>query len=157
MKIPMIPRRALPILAVGLISACAASGVPPDGSGEVDAEASASEPAATRPPFTTTSPIESEPPIDGPAEVPDEIWPAVIEALDAELDGAVDASAVQLVSVMEVTWSDGSLGCPKPGEVYTQALVDGFRVVVELDGEEYDYRIPPNGEPRLCEGAADGG
>lgn len=154
MKIPVMPRLGVPVLAIWLASACAASGVSPDGSGEVDPGASASEPAATRPPFATTKPVESEPPIDGPAEVPDEIWAAVIEALDALLDGGVDASAVEVGTVEEVTWNDGSLGCPKPGEVYTQALIDGFRVVVEFEGEEYDYRVGTGTDVRLCEGGA---
>ena len=61
------------------------------------------------------------------------------------------------MSVEAVTWNDGSLGCAKPGEMYTQALVDGFRVVVEVNGREYDYRVPRDGEPRLCEGALEGG
>lgn len=154
MKIAVIPRLGVPVLAIWLVSACAASGVPPDGSGEVDPGTSASEPAATRPPFATPSPIESELPIDGPAEVSDEIWAAVIADLDAKLDGAVDASAVELVTAEEVTWNDGSLGCPKPGEVYTQALIDGFRIVVEFDGEEYDYRVGTGTDVRLCEGGA---
>lgn len=38
-----------------------------------------------------------------------------------------------------VTWNDGSLGCPEPGQMYTQALVPGLRVVLLLDDVEYSY------------------
>lgn len=38
-----------------------------------------------------------------------------------------------------VTWNDGSLGCPEPGKMYTQALVPGLQVVLLLDDVEYSY------------------
>ena len=50
-----------------------------------------------------------------------------------------------------VTWSDGALGCPEPGGMYTQALVDGYQVVIEVDGQEYDYRVGHGTDVRLCE------
>jgi hypothetical protein len=39
--------------------------------------------------------------------------------------------------------------------MYTQALVDGYRVVLEVDGEEYDYRIGRSASAiKLCESGA---
>lgn len=38
----------------------------------------------------------------------------------------LDPDAVSLRRMQRVTWPDGSLGCPKPGMMYTQALVDGY-------------------------------
>lgn len=46
---------------------------------------------------------------------------------------------VELVVAEEVTWRDGAIGCPEPGMVYTQALVDGSRVVVRHEGVDYAY------------------
>ena len=40
-----------------------------------------------------------------------------------------------------VTWNDGSLGCPEPGMFYTQALVDGYHVILQAGDEELDYRV----------------
>lgn len=145
MRYPALARIAVPFLAIGLISACAA-GIGPGDSSDIDPETAK---PATREPFATS--LATDQKVDGPAEVPEDVWAAVIDALETQVDGTVDAAAAELVSVEAVTWNDGSLGCPKPGEVYTQALVDGFRVVVELDGEEFDYRVPLDGEPRLCE------
>ena len=51
----------------------------------------------------------------------------------------VDPATITVVSTDEVTWRDGSLGCPEPGMNYTQALVPGVRVVLELDGVRYEY------------------
>jgi hypothetical protein len=28
-------------------------------------------------------------------------------------------------------WNDGSLGCPEPGMMYTQALVNGYWLIIE--------------------------
>ncbi|WP_418605475.1 hypothetical protein [Georgenia sp. SUBG003] len=52
-----------------------------------------------------------------------------------------------------MTWNDGSLGCPEPGTVYTQALVDGYHVVLEAGGERYDYRVGGAADVRLCTSA----
>jgi hypothetical protein len=68
-------------------------------------------------------------------------------------DTGLDASAAEVKVAEEVEWPDGSLGCPEPGMMYTQALVPGYRVVLVLDGREYDYRIVArSGAIRLCEG-----
>lgn len=140
------------ILVIGLISACAASGIGPAGSEAGEPDATATEPSATRAPFTTTTPLPSEAAIDAPGDVPDATWTAIIHALEDELDQSLDQSDVELVSAEAVTWNDGSLGCGKPGEVYTQALVDGYQVIIEVDGERYDYRIGSGTDVRLCEG-----
>jgi hypothetical protein len=63
----------------------------------------------------------------------------------------VDPSAVKIVDAHEETWSDGSLGCPEPDMMYTQALVDGYQVIVEANGTQLDYRGSGPGQFRLCE------
>ncbi|MFF0342621.1 hypothetical protein [Kribbella sp. NPDC004875] len=63
----------------------------------------------------------------------------------------VDAAQVRLVSSEEVTWPDGSLGCPEPGMRYTQALVPGNRTVLEVDGKQYSYHSGGSRAPFLCE------
>ena len=67
--------------------------------------------------------------------------PAEVEAAVADLAAhlGVEADAVVVVSHEDVTWPDGSLGCPRPGMSYTQALVPGTRLVLEVDGREYAY------------------
>jgi hypothetical protein len=63
----------------------------------------------------------------------------------------VDPSAIMTVSVDEVTWPDGSIGCPQPGMSYAQALVAGVRVLLELDGRRYEYHAGEGRPIFLCE------
>jgi hypothetical protein len=62
---------------------------------------------------------------------------------------AQDALAV--ADSRQVTWSDGSLGCPEPGMNYTQALVPGWHVLVAAGEAMLDYRLAEQGYFRLCE------
>ncbi len=57
---------------------------------------------------------------------------------------------INMTAVEKVTWPDGSMGCPKAGMNYTQALVDGYRVVLESKGREYAYHGRKGGEPFYC-------
>ena len=57
---------------------------------------------------------------------------------------------VTLVSAEEVTWPDGSLGCPQKGMRYTQALVNGSRIVLSADGKQYHYHSGGRRGPFLC-------
>ena len=63
----------------------------------------------------------------------------------------VDESAITVVSVAEVTWPDGSLGCPQPGMMYTQALVNGSLIVLDVDGTTYEYHAGADGRPFYCQ------
>lgn len=121
---------------------------------------------------TTTEPPPDERP--GPTTVtsaPDATIDATteMEDLDAEATATVESAmqdlaertgssleAISLVSFEYVTWNDGSLGCPEPGEMYTQALVDGSRTILEVGGVTYHYHAGADGDPFLCENPAGG-
>lgn len=81
------------------------------------------------------------------ADVPPKRWAAIISDLSTR---GVPTDAVGLVSARAVTWNDGSLGCPKPGQSYTQSLVPGMQVVVKVGTTEYDYRFGRSDTPTLC-------
>ena len=51
-----------------------------------------------------------------------------------------------------VNWADGSLGCPQPGQTYTQAMVAGWRLVVRGMGREAVYHASQRGQWLLCPG-----
>jgi hypothetical protein len=82
--------------------------------------------------------------------------------LEATVDAALADAAkrtglnrvdLKVLSAEAVTWSDGSLGCPEPGMMYTQALVPGYRVRIRAGGNELDYHAGPTGAPALCPAA----
>lgn len=63
----------------------------------------------------------------------------------------VKSEEITVVSNDKVTWRDGSLGCPEPGKMYTMALTDGVRVVLEAAGKTYEYHGGESGPVAYCE------
>lgn len=115
-------------------------------SGETNGSASPTGSSTSRPPFQTTTPGPIAP--SGTAvEVPAATWDALVA--DLESRGVTDAP--ELVSAEAVTFADGSLGCASPGQSYTQAQVDGMRVVVTAGDKTYDYRFGTGTALVLCE------
>lgn len=90
-----------------------------------------------------------------PEGIPSDVWQAILDDLESRV-GAPPIDVSVLTAEAE-TWSDGSLGCPRDGEMYTQALVDGYQVVVEVAGTQYDYRVGSGTDVRLCENPPVGG
>ena len=66
--------------------------------------------------------------------IPREVRRAVVA--DAARRFNVAESAVVITRAEQVTWPDGSLGCPEPGRMYTQMLVAGFRVAARTTAAE---------------------
>lgn len=95
----------------------------------------------------SSSPSEGEPtnPATSPAPGPTE---AAVADLATRL--GIEPAAVEVVSVEEVTWRDGSLGCAQPGMAYTQALVPGSRIVLRADGAEHEYHQGGSKPPFRC-------
>jgi hypothetical protein len=82
-------------------------------------------------------------------EVPAELLGKVYEDLERRTGG--DRSDFELLRGESVQWNDGALGCAEPGQVYTQALVAGFWIVINYQGKQYDYRASDRGFFKLCE------
>ena len=122
-----------------LVTVLAACGAGPESPtvGETTTSATAT---TTTPNETTTMPISEQQqlPIVAPAQA------------DLARRLGVEPDELEVVSAEEVTWPDGSLGCPEPGMSYTQALVDGSKVVLQYDGRVYVYHAGADAEPFLC-------
>lgn len=63
----------------------------------------------------------------------------------------IDVDDIEVVSQELVTWSDGSIGCPEPGMFYTQAMVDGYLIILSVDGTEYRYHGGGDNDPFRCD------
>ena len=109
----------------------------PNGGGrEVEA------PIATSP---APTPIEKSP-MKG--EVPQEILGPILD--EAAARAHVPREQLVIVRAESVVWNDGSLGCPEPGMMYTQALVNGYWVVIKVGDQTHDFRVGRSGSFILC-------
>ncbi len=114
------------------------------------------EPTAGLPPVRLTDVLPVVPlpvPTSGPGLITAEVPQALLDAIlaDAEVRSGVPGEQLTLLRAEAVTWRDGSLGCPQPGMMYTQALVPGYWVVLEANGQELDYSASTGGYFFLCE------
>jgi hypothetical protein len=60
-------------------------------------------------------------------------------------------NAVAVEGLHAVIWSDGSIGCPRQGLAYTQALVEGALIELRVGGVSYHYHSAEGLPPFLCE------
>lgn len=51
----------------------------------------------------------------------------------------VDVSTVEVVEVVGVDWPDSSVGCPDPDMGYLTVITPGYRIILEVAGEQYTY------------------
>lgn len=93
-------------------------------------------------------PTDTFPPTTG--EVPGELLDSILKDLSER--AGIPREMIVVIRDQAVVWNDGSLGCGQPGEFYTQAQVNGYWVILELDAKQYDYRATDRGYFFLCEG-----
>lgn len=91
--------------------------------------------------------LEEQMPTTG--EVPDDLLQQMVDDLSQRLDVSADEIVIQRAE--RVVWRDGALGCPKPGQVYTQALVNGYRVTLAAGDQLYNYHANNSGYFFLCD------
>jgi hypothetical protein len=103
-------------------------------------------------PYTPARVQPTAPIVSG--ETPQALLDQMIDDLATHL--GVEREGVSVVSAEATIWNDGSLGCPRPGEFYTQALVPGYRVILETNGKRYNYHASEKGHFFLCATALPG-
>jgi len=81
-------------------------------------------------------------------QVPQAILDPILK--EAAALAKLDREQLVIVRAESVVWNDGSLGCPEPGMMYTQAQVNGYWIVIEAAGQKYDFRVGRRGSFRLC-------
>ncbi len=147
------------LLLAALVSAC--GGGPPSTEPSYEAAASPTHLDATHegaPAPTVESQRQEETKTSTPApeatqaKLPPEAEQVVQlarEDLTRRLDLAPEE--IQVVSVEAVDWPDTSLGCPQPGMMYAQVITPGFRVVLEAEGQTYEYHTDRSRAVVLCE------
>lgn len=163
---PAVLRWPATVLAAGLLLAgCGLTEGTAPGDGDADQNAPvATEPASPGPSPDAADPEEDqvttppEEPTREPAALPTGPVPtdldqqprvrAAISELAQRLD--VPEGEVAVAGWAEVTWPDGSLGCPQEGMMYTQALVPGEQLVLRATGELFSYHAAQGEEFAYC-------
>lgn len=102
---------------------------------------------------STVQSVTSTSPSDGPTTEP------LLDSVSAVRESLANSEGVGIGRVIltvqeEVVWPNGALGCSEPGMSYTQALVNGSRVVFSIDGEDFHFHSGRTGTYTYC-GAPD--
>ncbi len=119
------------------------------------ADSDAGQDPATRPTLGTGLPalVPTTPPTEGSAAPFDENSKKMVElaqqALAREL--SLQSANTTLIMIAPVEWSDGSLGCPKPGMNYLQVITPGYQITLEAQGQRYEYHTDQRGAVVRCD------
>jgi len=81
-------------------------------------------------------------------EIPADLLESIIGSLAREQ--GVPPDSIEVERAEYVIWPDGALGCPRPDEMYTQAQVPGYWVVLRVGQSRFDYRATAKGHFRRC-------
>ena len=65
----------------------------------------------------------------------------------------ISAEVIKIKAARKIVWRSGALGCPKPNMSYTQALVPGVLIVLEVEGKIFGYHAQENQMPFFCPSA----
>ncbi len=75
--------------------------------------------------------------------LPESVSQAVIQDLSRRTN--INPNKLKIIRYSQQTWNNGCLGLAKPGEFCTQALVEGWRVVLSDGNKQWIYHTNSNG------------
>ena len=77
----------------------------------------------------------------------DRVPPKVVKAVIADLSQQqnLPPEKLKVTKYSRESWSDGCLGLPQPEEICSQAIVEGWRVVVSDGSQKWIYRTDNSG------------
>ncbi|NJN97125.1 MAG: hypothetical protein HC875_25045 [Anaerolineales bacterium] len=78
---------------------------------------------------------------------------AALAAAIADLtkQSGVPSDQITVVSVEPMEWPDASLGCPQEGMMYAQVITPGYLIVLEAQGQQYEYHTDQGTNVVLCQ------
>jgi hypothetical protein len=81
-----------------------------------------------------------------PTQIPEDLTPAQLAAVSALSETlSLPTDQITIFSTEAVTWPNGCLGVQGVGVMCTQALVEGFRIILEAEGKQYEFHINETG------------
>ncbi|HLO28774.1 MAG TPA: hypothetical protein VK249_06550 [Anaerolineales bacterium] len=119
--------------------------------------ACASAAATEQPSFIPQEPTPTQQPT--PTHVRVDLTPAQLAALKALSEKlSLPADKITVVSTEAVTWPNGCLGIVRMGVLCTQNEVPGFKIILEANGQKYEFHTNQDGSiAQLAEGAQNSG
>ena len=110
-------------------------------------------------PVTPAATEAASSPDEEVTSVPVDLTPAQLAAVTSLSDQLrLAADQIKLVSTEAVTWPDGCLGIVRMGVMCTQAEVPGFKIILDAEGQEYEYHTNQDGSVvLLAEGPQNAG
>jgi hypothetical protein len=94
--------------------------------------------------------VESEVPLQG-ADAPLTLQQQVdIARRELAQTRDIDPGSIVVAEARHVTWRSGAIGCPKPDMFYTQALVPGTLIVLQVGRKTFAYHASRDGQPFHC-------
>jgi hypothetical protein len=81
--------------------------------------------------------------------------PEAAAAVDAAIQAAashlgVTPDQLKLTQVEPHEWPDASLGCPQPGQMYSQVITPGYLVMITSDAHQLEYHTDMRSHVSLC-------
>ena len=137
------PGRIIPAILAGLVLLLGACGVGADDAPPADDEADDE--------VDDAAPDEEDQILDdaqAPATLREFTNMAIVTAAS---EWGVSEDEIEVIRSEEVDWPDGARGCPEEGEMYTQAIVPGYLVVLDVAGEQKHYHGGEGEAPFHCE------
>jgi len=64
---------------------------------------------------------------------------------------SISTTQINIIEAKEVTWSNSSLGCPQPGMGYADVLTPGYLILLNANGQDYEYHAGKAGSLTYCE------
>ena len=125
------------LVAAGIASVVVGCGNPPAGALPTSARATVVVPRSTSSPVRAGAPARLAPTAQASSPAPDPLV-ALATADAARRTGAAPGD-VRIARVESREWPDRSLGCPRPGMGYAQAITPGYLIVAEAAGQQLEY------------------
>jgi hypothetical protein len=83
--------------------------------------------------------------------VPPESAAAVDAATtDAATHLGVSRDTLRVEQVAPREWPDSSLGCPQPGQLYSQVVTPGYLIVISSGSHQLEYHTDERSRVTLC-------
>jgi len=77
----------------------------------------------------------------------------LIEMIKTDLASRQSVSVDEIIvtQTVAVEWSDSSLDCPQPGMEYLQVITPGYKIVLQVNDQSYEYHTNRDAYFIYCE------